>query len=310
MFPVQFWFSCRAEKTTAAVLMAYQRLQALDGYLSQLQGAANFNKLVEEQCVSLVTEIRSLDRLEIQEATPLLAMVQQCAHWTDQHRQTLLQVIHEKVEVTINGKTVKARMQLQDYLNFPLYLTEQDWRAVMDRSLHVPQKMSAVMPRLYPLGLRHGSEPTYAMVTAVMLLTEPERLSDFQQLRSSYLYIKKLAKDFLGAQEHNASPTLRTLPSLVGALPEEVKLAAYGEGEDLGQFPQGVTMEGLRQIENMISKRGNNKNLELFPKASRQIMMNAMGLNPALLGLSQMASVQMQQFRHETLPGAGCQIYL
>lgn len=96
----------------------------------------------------------------------------------------------------------------------------------------------------------------------------------------------------------------------MGALPEELKLAAYGEGEELGQFPQGVTMESLRQIENMISKRGNNKNLEHLPKAAGQIMMNAMGLNPALLGLSQMASVQMQQFRHETLPGAGCQIYL
>lgn len=154
------------------------------------------------------------------------AMVQQCVHWTDQHRQTLLQVIHEKVEVTINGKAVKARMQLQDYLNFPLYLTEQDWRAVMDRSLHVPQKMSAVMPRLYRLGLRHGSEPTYAMVTAVMLLTEPERLSDFQQLRSSYLYIKKLAKDFLGAQEHNASPTFEDIAKSCGCSSRGIKASS------------------------------------------------------------------------------------
>ena len=88
--------------------MAYQRLQALNGYLGQLREASNFNQLVEEQCVSLVSEIRGMDRLAIPEATPLLAMVQQCPHWTEQHRQSLLQVIHEKVEASVSGRVVRG----------------------------------------------------------------------------------------------------------------------------------------------------------------------------------------------------------
>ena len=87
---------------------------------------------------------------------------------------------------------------MQDYTAFPLYLTAADWTAIVDRSFQAPQKMSIVMPRLHGLGLRHPSEPTYGMITAVMLLTGPEPVNDYQQLRSSYLCIKKLGKDWLG----------------------------------------------------------------------------------------------------------------
>ena len=93
-----------------------------------------------------------------------------------------------------------------------------------------------------------------------------------------------------------------------------MKQAAYREGETPGQFPDGVSMEDLKNVENMISKRCNNKNLVVLPKAGGSSLMDAMGMgfNPligsALIGMNhinQMAQLQAQQFAGGSLPGLG-----
>ncbi|CAK9008637.1 unnamed protein product [Durusdinium trenchii] len=164
--------------------MAFERLKALDPYLEQLKGADNFSGIVEEQCVSLVKEIRSMDKIDISSATPLLALIQQCPHWTKAHRESLLQVIQAKVEKSVGSRVVKGRFPLQDYTMFPLYLAERDWTVILGTA-NFAHKCTVIMERLHKLGLRHPSEPTYAMLTASLLLSEPERLSDHTQLRTS-----------------------------------------------------------------------------------------------------------------------------
>ena len=181
--------------------MVFERLQALSGYFEQLKASPEYGRLVEKQCVEIAALVRDLSELKLDNATPLLALIQQSSHWTDDHKKTLVQAIHSKVEETMNGKVLKERFPMQDYTLFPLYLTRNDWHVVLNQDYNVAQKCTAVMNRLFLLGVRCPSEPTYAMVTAVILLREPERFNDPLQLRSSYLTVKGICKTTFGQQD-------------------------------------------------------------------------------------------------------------
>ena len=69
--------------------------------------------------------------------------------------------------------------------------------------------------RLWKLGLRAPSEPTYSMITVVLLMMELMRLSDGIQLRS--------AKNCLKAKtdENNGDEFCKTLPPMPTSLAEE-----------------------------------------------------------------------------------------
>ena len=181
----------------------------------------------------------------------------------------------------MNGKVLKERFPMQDYTLFPLYLTRNDWHVVLNQDYNVAQKCTAVMNRLFLLGVRCPSEPTYAMVTAVILLREPERFNDPLQLRSSYLTVKGICKTHLAnkIKEIEGPPSCiqKALPPIRTALPEALLNAAYGKlGEEpMDPLPDNITIEGLKQLEGMISCRGTNKKLQLqFGKACGFPLMN------------------------------------
>ena len=265
--------------------MVFERLQALNAYFDQLKGSPEYGRLVEKQCVDIVNAVKDLGELKLENATPLLALVQQSSHWTDDHKKTLVQGIHAKVEETMNGKVLKDRFPMQDYTLFPLYLTRNDWHVLLNRDFNVAQKCQVVMNRLFRLGVRCPSEFTYAMVTAVILLIEPERFSDPLQLRSSYLTVKGICKTILTSKvkdiEGPPSSIQKALPPVRTALPQDLLQAAYGDSneEPMDPLPENISIEGLKQLESLVSCRGNNKKLQLqFRKACGVPMVNqAMG---------------------------------
>lgn len=265
--------------------MVFERLKALRAYFDQLQSSSEYPQLLEAQCVEIANEVRALKELTLENATPLLALIQQSPHWTEDHKRTLVQVVHAKVEETLTGRTVKDRPAFQDYSLFPLFLTRNDWNVILTKEYNVAQKCGTIMNRLFALGVRHPTEGTYAMCTAVVLLTEPEpeRFSDAFQLRSSYITVKGLCKSNLQSlvQSGEAKPAalLKALPPVRNAVPEVLLQTAYATSgeEPMNPLPQNISIEGLKQLENLISCRSNNARLQLqLPKACGVPMMNQM----------------------------------
>ena len=252
--------------------MAFERLQALGPFLDQLKETDGFEKLKEDQCALLTRELRGIEKLEISEATPLLVLIEQGKHWSKEQKETLQGAIRQKVEETIALRSGRARFPMQNYTMFPIYLTARDWCVVLDASHNVAQKCDCIMSRLWSLGLRCPSEPTAAMLTATLLLHEPQRFSDGLQLRSSYISVKSLMKGFIKGKtqaQFNPPVVLKELPPSTTAIPKELYDATYDQEEKPGPLPPGVTLEKLKQLEEMIPNRSNNKQLQIqVPKAA------------------------------------------
>lgn len=75
--------------------MVFDRLRALNDYLGALQGNSNFAGILDQQCGEVAREIGDLQRLEIDNATSMLALVAQCVHWEQRHRDTLMAAIQK-----------------------------------------------------------------------------------------------------------------------------------------------------------------------------------------------------------------------
>ena len=287
--------------------MAVERLKALDRYLEELKDSAEFPTILEQQCCQLNRELRTLEKLELTDATPLVSQIQQSQRWTSAHKETLLGTIHMKVQATTSQKIYRSRMPMQDYSLFPLYLTSADWQVVQDKHANVVQRSTCLLNRLWALGMRTPSEPTIAMITVVLLLCEPERLNDGLQLRSSYITVKGMVKQFLEGQgSDQALPeVLVKLPPTVGALPDVFSKAAYAEGDQPGPMPAGISIEGLKSLENMVSLRSNNAKLLPLqvPKAASFPMMDqAMTMGASMVAMA-MGWTQRALVQPPVIPG-------
>ena len=296
--------------------MAFDRMRALETYLQSCSGLANFNEILEQQCVQLAKEIQNLTKLDFDEGAPLLAMVQQNQLWSKPHKETISQAIHRKVQESMGGKgVVRDRVQHQQFTWFPQYLTKSDWEIVMTTTIPAAQKCSVVMDRLWKLDLRSPNEDTYAMITVVLLLTETQRFMDAVQLRSSYLSVKGLVKSFLKGRIGNLQPTWthKDLPPVVAALEQERVATAYAEGDGPASLPEGITMEYLQHWMNVVPQRSNSSSISIslpksvpwqVPGMHGGMLMGNMGMMPMALPMhhGMMMSPGMHQPSLPALP--------
>ena len=257
------------------VMAAFERMKALERYLDECQELGNFQEILQQQCQQVVKELGAMASLELEAAAPLLAMVRQNRLWTNDMKEAISQALHTKVTESLGaGKVIASRMPMQDFSWFPVYLTQKDWDIVLqaDTSANVGLKCNVVCDRLWKLGLRAPSEPTYAMITAILLLREPMRFSDGIQLRSSYLTVKQLVKNCLKAKsdEKTGDECYKTLPPMPTSLAEETYKRVFPEGDGPVALPKGLSIGYLKELQAMVPARSYNKKLQMplqFPKA-------------------------------------------
>lgn len=260
--------------------MAFDRVKALGEYLAQCANLPNFDELLSQQCGVLAQQIRDGGSLEFAEGAALLALIQQEPHWKESHRHTLVGVVQSKVEEGRGGKPLAGRTPLQDFCWFPVYLTEAEWKIVLDnKATSLPYRTNIVTERCFRLGLKAPSEETYAMCATVLLLPEQERFGDAVSLRSSYITVKDLVKQCLkakGEEEGNKFEFLKQLPADPRGLEPERLDAAYGPGlRPPARLPEGITTELLQQLKRMIPLRSTNRGLNIpLSKAGMQPMAN------------------------------------
>lgn len=294
--------------------MAYARMKALDTYLESCKDLPNFSEVLENQCVQVVKEVKGLSSLALDEAAPLLALLQQNVLWPTAMKETISRAIQAKVQesMQIQHRGMKERASLQDFTWFPVYLSQSDWNAVLDDTLSLGQRCSVIMNRLCKLGLKYPSEDTYAMVTTVLLIRDQLIFSDGLQLRSNYLSVKGLMKAHLnslkctGTQTSEAGDYLVQLPPTPATLDSALRSQAFGDSESPASLPDGITMENLQQNMLLVPQRSNSRLLQLqVPKASgpAAFMPMNMQMNMMQLAVQQMAAQQMavQQFAAQQL---------
>eukprot|EP00434_Breviolum_minutum_P039629 symbB.v1.2.035198.t1/scaffold4591.1/size37605/3 len=241
-------------------VMAFDRVKALGEYLAQCANLPNFDELLSQQCGVLAQQIRDAGSLEFAEGAALLALIQQEPHWKESHRHTLVGVVQSKVEEGRGSKPLAGRTPLQDFCWFPVYLTEAEWKIVLDnKATSLPYRTNIVTERCFRLGLKAPSEETYAMCATVLLLPEQERFGDAVSLRSSYITVKDLVKQCLKAkseEEGSKFEFLKQLPADPRGLEPERLDAAYGPGvrpparlpEGPAALPAPPATEGQLQI--------------------------------------------------------------
>ena len=144
-------------------------------------------------------------------------MVRQNRLWTNDMKEAISQALHNKVTESLGaGKLISSRMPMQDYSWFRVFDAKRLGQNFASR--HHCQRGPEVqcgVQRLWKLGLRAPSEPTYSMITVVLLMMELMRLSDGIQLRS--------AKNCLKAKtdENNGAEFCKPLPPMPTSLAEE-----------------------------------------------------------------------------------------
>ena len=257
-------------KQLRVTTMAFDRMKALETYLQSCKDLPNFTEILEQQALMLVKEIRNLGKLDLQEGAPLLALVQQNTLWTKDLKETIAKSIQHKVQESMQKQgTVTTRCQLQNFTYFPIYLTQEDWDCVLNPSKPVAVKIHTVLERLFRLGLKAPSEDTQAMLTVCMLLTDQSRLFDNLQLRSAYLAVKQLVKQFLKARKDSDSGDFfPDLPACSKAIEDERRGNGYGDGEQPADLPSGITMEFLFQWMSVVPQRSNSSSIAIsVPKS-------------------------------------------
>ena len=260
-----------------------------------------FKDILAAQATTVAKEINDLQKLPIDAAAPLVAMIQQSKSWTPELKQSLCSTINLKVEETMSGKKLQTnRRELQDFVYFPYYMTAADWETVLkDEPSNIAQKCTKLMDRLYSLGLRAPSEHTMAMITTALLLQDSTRFQDSLQLRSSYLTIKGMVKTYLKNKMEDPTPDLcvKTLPPSPEVFLVNFEGTFYKPNERPGPLPQGVTMQQLLELQQLVPERSNRRtiNVPLAKAVPMQDSCQMVGQVISQMFLAQMAAQQGRQ---------------
>ena len=282
--------------------MAYSRMKALETYLESCKDLPNFSEVLETQCVQVVKEIKALSKLPLDEAAPLLALLQQNNLWPLAMKETISGAIQAKVQesMQLQHRGMKDRASLQDFTWFPVYLTQSDWKSILDDTWNLGQRCSVIMNRLCKLGLKWPSEDTYAMVTTVLLIRDQLIFSDGIQLRSNYLNVKGLVKAHLnsvkgsGTQDSEAGDCLHQLPPTPATVDSTLMRHAFSDKESPAPLPDGITMENLHKNMLLVPQRSNSKLLQVqIPQASGPGAFMPLNMQMNWMAAQQMAAQQM-----------------
>eukprot|EP00435_Cladocopium_sp_Y103_P062158 s697_g23.t1 len=187
------------------------------------------------------------------------------------------------------GNGPLARSVLQDYKSCFLFLSQEVWdKLTATPSLPALQRADALVVYLVnTLGLRHPSEPTFAVITALIACRSDESLIQLQSLLST---VKSLMKTVTTRARISGVPLpagtyIESLPNQVDQLPDNMRLATGPQG--FAPVPEGIDTSAILQRGSTHRDVQLQRQLEQAPNA-------AFGMAP-LAGLQMMQTAQMAQ---------------
>ena len=192
----------------------------------------------------------------------------------------------------------RQRLQMQDWRSFAAFLSADVWQTVLRTDLQMFHVLQVVAGHLVKLGLRAPSEPTQAMVAALMVRRIGGRADDSTLLRNTYLHVKAQLGTIMLKAKGDGQPIpggvyMVDLPADPSQVCEETRAVA---------FPDGVTpadtfsLVELVAIARNVPLRNTNNNVKLAAAqpSGGEIMWNAFAQMMSA-GARSMSSQQRQE---------------
>ena len=156
------------------------------------------DEFAKQQMDAACLEVSKIKQLTLEQANKIAAQIKQVPFLTEADQQKLLHCIVAKAsESTPAENSDNRRGALQNYTSLSQYLTPNIWNAVANPSYSEQAKLDLLVKFAMQLGLRVPSEPTYAVMLAIINLAagadpnlSPSEL--YQQLQSIKMRTRKL----------------------------------------------------------------------------------------------------------------------
>ena len=191
-------------------------VEAVASFVEQLsRNKASAAKVLEAQCQAMTTMLSGAT-LTVAEASAVAAAIHKVP-WSEADRSMLLGLV---VDRSAGTSAAAFRSQLQDFAAISSYLSSAEWGTLLAERTPAAQKLNDLVAIAVRLQLRHPSEGTYQVLTAMFLMCSEGSFSKAMNLSpqvklSSLQHVKKV---FKAAPKPPASEMVDKLPLCPGEL--------------------------------------------------------------------------------------------
>ena len=236
------------------VVASMERLQAAGAYLASSARflAPDKQEAAKAQQLSAVLEALRTARLNEVGAEAVLRASESQSCWSREDRCAMAEEIQRCLVAGAAEAPQAQRIPMQDFRNFVFYIGEVLWLRLICRETTTYEKCTELAAFLVSLGLRSVSEPTAAVVTA-LLLTLTATKADGADQHQSYVLVKEQLRTVLATAAPWPRALTRVLPAdaqkhPVPGLPEPAAVAA-------------VHLPSVLSLAERLPKRATNKQL-------------------------------------------------
>ena len=189
-------------------------LSAVQRFFASMKGHPDYEKIREEQFRNVRAKLAACT-FSVEEAARIVDLISK-TEWEVRQLQTLKGDVSSRITVCeeeTGAASTRPRRQLQNYQNFPLYLTQSLWLAVLGQTSQPQQALALLSCHLGNLGLRNGSEKTYSKVTALMIWKTHGTMSAVMK-HQAYQAVKSQMRKHLDYSQslHPSLPHVLELP--------------------------------------------------------------------------------------------------
>ena len=144
-----------------------------------------FNKARDAQVVHLMNVLPTVDST-IDDASATMKSLQgdaAMATLTDDHRRQLASTIASSMTPTTTPTAPKAtaRSSCQSHMSMWNYFTQPEWDCLKGVS-SMEKKIDVVVTRALSIGLTHPNEPTFASMTALLVVADGNKMSNIEAM--------------------------------------------------------------------------------------------------------------------------------
>ena len=126
------------------------------------------------------------------------------------------------------------RLAIQDWRALPAYLPDCLWDRMMDKNEQLMSLVEGITNHLIHMGLRAPSEPTQALIAAIVIKRGSRPVDDPVYLRTCFVNVKIQVSSLLSKaksdQKSLPGDYLLELPARVADAPEAVRQIAFPDG--------------------------------------------------------------------------------
>ena len=241
--------------------MAEGIIASFETFLQERHEVADVQNAFEALCSSLAdVEVETEDLVKLQS----LALLSTPGIDPDQWRNLCAEQTRR-----LKGDTKTPRRKMQDYTNFPCFLTKKEWQN-MCNALSAREASMEVCGFLYnQLRLRCPTEPTYASMVAVVAAAQ--RIDSQFELSTTLQTVKKVwnsQKKRQGKESAENEEYLLHLPATWDQLPEEIR-QSFHDTLPLSPMKQPCRPAQLRATAARVVLRGNKVSNESAVEPAR-----------------------------------------